>query len=106
MNSFFTLFKSKLSYFNSTSKNVYRSIWFRIYSILIVLLAGVFPINAVGEGTNELCATDTDETYLYLCNDFDDHCGGGGGDRTNFAVYRCSDEDRLNFVINSTDEVV
>ena len=99
-------FARRLSYNNLSSKKGYRYVSLITYAVFVVLLAGLFPINAIGEGTNELCANDTDETYLYLCNDFVDNCSGSSGDRTNFAVYDCDEADRLNFVINSTDEVV
>ncbi len=100
-----TSFIRRLSYNNSSSKNGYRYVSIITFAVFIVLLASIFPINAFAEGTNELCANDTDETYLQLCNDFITHCEAGG-DRTNFAVYGCDRPDRLNFVINSTDEVV
>jgi len=70
---------------------------------LFFLLGGFFPNSANGEGTNELCANDNDETYLYMCNDFFNQCNQN---RTQFAVYNCNPDDRLNFSIESTNEVV
>ncbi len=74
---------------------------------LFFLVVGLVPNTAFSEGSDELCAIDGQYTYLYLCNDFVNNCGGfGGQERTHFAVYGCDASDRLNIAIKNSNEIV
>ncbi|MBU2556123.1 MAG: PKD domain-containing protein, partial [Bacteroidetes bacterium] len=72
---------------------------------VLLMLAGFVPQESFGEGSNELSVT-TGLTQFYLCNDFLGGCNTGSGVRTNFAIFGCSEKDRLNFTIESPDELV
>ncbi|MDP2723554.1 MAG: PKD domain-containing protein, partial [Bacteroidales bacterium] len=74
--------------------------------IIVLFMAGLIPDKAIGEGSKELSVTGSGLTQFYLCNDFSEGCNTGTGIRTQFAIFGCSENDRLNFTIESPDEVV
>jgi len=98
MNQIFTFFKSTSLYLKSINNNINRHIYLLIFGLFIL------PTTVLAEGSNEIYV-GTFRTGLFFCNDFLTHCGGNG-DRTQFAIYECNKSDRLNFMVNSTDEIV
>ncbi len=72
------------------------------------LFISLLPLLGFAEGSKELYIT-TYNTSLYLCSDFTNKCNGPpgwNGDRSQFAVYGCTEPDRLYFVTNSSAEAV
>ena len=104
MDRFFTFLKSNISSLISITKHVDRYLYLLIYGLFFL------PTVVIADGSKELYPNDANETFIFLCTDKLDHCANppisSGGQRTEFAVYDCGISDRLNFVINSTDEVV
>ena len=84
----------------SNSKRISRLL--KLFAVAFALL----PMLTFAEGTDELCADDDNETYLFFCNDFADQCDGGNGARTQFAIYGCDEDERLYFSIENTSETV
>ncbi len=74
--------------------------------LLFLLL--FLPTILSAEGTKEVWLNlPNHTTWLYLCNDLTNHCGGfGGDDRSNFAVYDCDADERLFFITETADEIV
>ncbi|MDG1901179.1 MAG: hypothetical protein P8I80_03015, partial [Bacteroidales bacterium] len=76
-------------------------------TIPLLVILTILPNLLKAEGTDELCADDDNETYLFFCNDFVDQCDlTGTGSRTQFAIYGCDEDDRLYFSIENTSETV
>ncbi|PIQ35293.1 MAG: hypothetical protein COW63_00960, partial [Bacteroidetes bacterium CG18_big_fil_WC_8_21_14_2_50_41_14] len=92
-----------LRLFTYIKQQVAQRITTRSLFIVVLFMAGLVPDKVVGEGSDELCAMLNGETHLYLCNDFITNCNQN---RSHFAVYGCNVEDRLNFVIQSSSEIV
>jgi uncharacterized protein (TIGR02145 family) len=78
----------------------------RIISLLILLVSVLFSFqNSVkAEGSKEIYI-GTHNTWLMMCSDNVGHCNNGG-DRTPFATYGCSDNNRLYFTTLSNAETV
>ena len=78
-----------------------------IHKKIALLSFYLFLINSLvfAEGSKEIYIGGY-STHFYLCNDSINHCNSGGGDRSLFATYGCDSLDRLNFFVNSTNEVV
>ncbi|MCK4288041.1 MAG: hypothetical protein KAW86_02445, partial [Bacteroidales bacterium] len=82
-----------------------KSVLSKYLSIFFFLLL-FLPSQVLAEGSKEIYI-GTNSTGLQLCNDFISHCSSSGVDeRTQFAVYECDSSDRLNFIVNSTHEIV
>ncbi|HJN06207.1 MAG TPA: hypothetical protein QF480_06295, partial [Bacteroidales bacterium] len=98
MNSLFTLFKSNLSYLVLFHRKFVSLLYLIIFGFLFL------PTGVMAEGSKEIYI-GTNTTGLYFCNNFITQCDNNGN-RTQFAIYDCDSLDRLNFVVNSNDEVV
>ncbi len=76
---------------------------------IIVFFLMLVPSILLAEGTKELWIGNY-RTGLFLCNDLVTHCDipppYSLGNRTDFAVYNCDEEDRLYFETYTPDEVV
>ncbi|NQU31830.1 MAG: PKD domain-containing protein, partial [Bacteroidetes bacterium] len=99
MNSLFTFLNLRLLYFLSINKKIDRYLYILMFGILL------FPSISKAEGSKEIYQ-GAFATRLYLCSNFLTLCDNFGGDRTQFAVYECTEEDRLYFNVYATDEVV
>jgi len=77
----------------------------RFYLALLLLL--IIKSSVFSEGSKELYIT-THTTGLYCCNDFAGKCNPWpyNGDRSQFAVYDCNEEDRLYFITVNPSETV
>ncbi|MBC8319309.1 MAG: PKD domain-containing protein, partial [Bacteroidetes bacterium] len=99
MNQFLSFIKSKLLCLISLPQIINRNTYLLIYGIFF------FPTLIMAEGSKEIYQ-GTNETHLYLCSNFLTQCSSMGGLRTQFAVYECDEQDRMNFSIFSNDEIV
>ena len=74
-----------------------------LFSFILFVLPGS---RSLAEGSKELYIT-THNTGLYCCNDIVGFCNSGGnGNRSQFAVYDCIEEDRLYFITVDPNETV
>ncbi len=75
------------------------------YMFLLCFVLIIFPTIIFAEGSKEIYV-NTDAQGLLLCNNSATHCNSGNGDRSQFATYNSDSLDRLNFVVNSSNETV
>jgi len=78
---------------------------FTRHLIILLFFLLTLSLNLFGEGSKEVYIL-THNTNFYLCNDLVGKCNNGNGDRTQFAIYDCSETDRLYFVKLNPSEVI
>ncbi|NQU32858.1 MAG: hypothetical protein HQ521_06455, partial [Bacteroidetes bacterium] len=98
MNQFFTLKNIRLNTISSIFAKIGRNL--NLYIIGLILL----PNLLMGEGSKEIYVANYN-THFYLCSNFLNQCNTGQGDRYQFAVYGCNEEERLYFNVLD-DEIV